>query len=134
MKNVLKDFVHQLDIMNTISGGTSATSVDIDKNDKYISINISSPSVNSEAFNIFVRGEQLVVYSVVKAEENSWIMNEEKTASTHMIPMFNQVFDMPPFVVKEEIEAVFENGSLKVILPLQEPESIPVKRIDIREY
>lgn len=134
MKNVLKDFVHQLDVMNTISGGASATSVDIIENKEGINIDIYAPSVSSESFNIFVRGNHLVIYTVVKNEENAGIFNEDKSASRHMVPMFSRVFEISPFIDEEEIDAVFENGKLKIFLPYQKGDSVPVKRIDIRHF
>ncbi len=134
MRNILKDFIHHFNVMNTISGGVSAASVNIENNQDNITIHIQAPSVSTEAFNIFVRAHQLVVYAILKDEENEWSGSKEKIASRHMVPIFSRVFDIPPFVKEEEIDAVFEYGKLKIILPFQESTSIPVKRIDIREY
>ncbi len=136
MKNVLKDFIHQLDVMNTLNGGTSTTSVNIDKKESEIVINIHAPSVSSDSFNIFIKGDQLVIYTIIKDVDSEYFTTEveEKMASRHMAPMFSRIFDIPPFVNKDEIDAVFENGNLLVSLPFQQPDTIPVKRIDIKEY
>ncbi len=84
MKNALKNFVHQLDAINTISGGTVATSVDIKKSDRQIDILINAPSISSHAFNVFVKGSQLIVYATLR-EERDALMNEEgSVASRHI--------------------------------------------------
>ncbi len=133
MKNALKNFVHQLDAINTISGGTVATSVDIKKSDRQIDILINAPSISSHAFNVFVKGSQLIVYATLR-EERDALMNEEgSVASRHMVPLFNQVFDIPQNVTADNIEAIFEHGRLRLILPLDESSDMPVKRIYIRE-
>lgn len=134
MKNVLKDFVHQLDAMNTISGGIAATTVNIDKHTDNITIKINAPTLSSESFNIFLQGNQLVVYSVLNGDE---IAEEDqfKGAARHMVPMFNRVFEIPPMVDREQIDAVYEEGMLKVIMPFNsDPSMMNVKRIDIRQY
>lgn len=135
MKNVLKDFVHQLDAMNTISGGVAATTVNIDKNTDNITINISAPSMSSESFNIFLQNHKLVVYSVLNDGDVIFEENQAKSAARHMVPVFNRVFEIPPMVDREQIDAIYEDGMLKVVMPFSgDPSKMDIKRIDIREY
>ncbi len=135
MKNVLKDFVHQLDAMNTISGGVTATTVKVDKNKDNVTIKISAPSMGSESFNIFLQNNQLVVYSVLNDGEVMFDENQAKSAARHMVPVFNQVFEIPPTVDRDQIDAIYEQGILKVIMPFSgDPGKMDIKRIDIREY
>ena len=135
MKNILKDFVHQLDTMNTISGGVAATTVKVDKNKENVVIRINAPSMSSDSFNIFLRGNQLVVYSVLNDQNLLEEESDRKNAARHMIPLFNRVFEIPPTVNREEIDAVYQNGQLEVLMPLtDDPSQMDVKRIDIREY
>lgn len=133
MKNLLKDFVHQFDTMNTIGGGVALTTVDIDKQSDHLTINISAPSMSSDAFNIFIRGNQLVVYSVL--HEVDLFEDEAKQSARHMVPVFNRVFDIPSIVDADQIEALYEQGILKLHLPYTHDwKSMKVKRIDIKEY
>jgi HSP20 family molecular chaperone IbpA len=90
--------------------------------------------MSSESFNIFLRGNQLVIYSTLQDAE-TYNLNEAKSAARHMTPVFNRVFEIPPMVDKERIDAVFEQGTLKIIIPFNgDPSEMDVKRIDIREY
>lgn len=133
MKNVLKDFVHQFDTMNTIGGGVALTTVNIDRQTDHLTINISAPSMSSDAFNIFVRGNQLVVYSVLN--EVDLFEDDAKRSARHMIPVFNRIFEIPPIVDKDQIEAIYEYGILKLYLPYNEDgDAMKVKKIDIKEY
>lgn len=132
MKNILKDFIHQIDTMNTIGGGTTATKVHMKKESDRIVIEVMAPSVHSDSFNIYLRGNQLIVYTVLN--DSNLMVDDSNQAARHMVPMFNRVFDIPPHVDREQIDAIFENGYLRVILPYNEGEIEEVKRINIREY
>lgn len=134
MKNVLRDFVHQIDTMNTISGGVAATAVNIDKNTDNITIRINAPSMSSESFNIYLQGNQLVVYSVLN--DDSVLENEyARGAARHMVPVFNKVFEIPTIVDRDQIDAVYEEGLLKVIMPFSsDPSKMDIKKIQIRHY
>ncbi len=133
MKNVLKDFVHQFEKMNTVGGGVALTTVDIDKKPDHLAINISTPTIGSEAFNIFIRGNQLVVYSVLSKVD--LLEDEAKKSARHTVPLFNRVFEIPPMVDRAQIDAVYDHGVLKVLLPYSEDgEIMKLKKINIREY
>lgn len=132
MKNVLKDFVHQIDAINTITGGTVATMVNLKKGTDKLIIQVNAPSVNSDSFNIYVHGNQLVVYTTLN--DVSAVAGEDEQSARHMAPIFNRTFSIPPAVDKDQIDAVFERGQLKILLPFGASNDVPAKRIDIREY
>ncbi len=136
MKNELRDFVHQIDTMNTIGGGVATTAVNIDKHTDNITIKIKAPTLSSESFNIFLQGNKLIVYSVLN--DNNVLGDEESDASKaarHMIPLFNEVFEIPSIVDRDQIDAVYEEDMLRVIMPFNgDPGKMNVKRINIRQY
>ena len=132
MKNILKDFVHQIDAINTITGGTIATLVDVKKGDDKVVIQLNAPSISSDSFNIYVHGNQLVVYATLN--DLNEVAEEDEQSSRHMAPLFNRTFNIPATVDKEQIDAVFEDGRLKIVLPFGANQGAPAKRIDIREY
>ena len=132
MKNALRNFVHQIDAINTISGGTVATKVNVKKANDHVVIQVNAPSINSDSFNIYVHGDQLVVYTTLSDVDE--VAHEETHSSRHMAPLFNRTFNIPTTVDKEQIDAVFEDGRLRIMLPFGANEDTPAKRIDIREY
>lgn len=132
MKNVLKDFVHQINAINTIAGGTTATMVNISKSADRLVIQVNAPSISSNSFNIYVHGNQLVVYTTLNDLHDA--ASEDEQSSRHMVPIFNRTFNIPATIDKDQIDAVFERGKLKIMLPYGASEDVPAKRIDIREY
>lgn len=132
MKNILKDFVYQIDAINTITGGSAATMVNIKKGSDKLVIQVNAPSVSSDSFNIYVHGNQLVVYTTLNDVDG--VADEEEQSSRHMTPLFNRTFNIPATVDKDQIDAIFEDGRLKILLPYGASEDMPAKRIDIREY
>ncbi len=132
MKNVLKDYVHQIDAINTISGGASATRVNMKKEEGQLVISVVAPSVSSESFNIYVHGNKLVVYTTLNDLDSTAL--EDEQSSRQMAPIFNRIFNIPATVDKDQIDAVFEEGRLSIMLPFGADQEMPAKRIDIREY
>ncbi len=130
-KNIFKDFMSQIDMMNTINGGTTLTSVAVDKNEDHIQIKLSSPGVSSESYNILLQGNQLIIYSVLK-KENDFLTTEEAEEKPE-VPRFSKSFDLPPFVDIDNIDAVFEENVLKVVLPFKSMDET-IKKIDIRHF
>ncbi len=128
MKNELKDFVNHIDMLNTINGGASLTSVVVEEKEDNLTIRVSAPALEGDAYNLMLRGDQLIVYTTLS---NNWLA--DVTANTNKLPMFARTFDLPPFVNKEAIDAIYENGELRVILPITDVNK-EVKKIDIKHY
>ena len=126
--NEFKDFVSHIDMMNTINGGTSLTSVVVNKEEDKLIIQISAPTVNGDAYNLLLKGNQLIVYTALSDE---WLL--DVSGDMQKIPLFARTFDLPPFVNQEAIDAIYENGELRIVLPIMENNEA-VKKIDIRHY
>ena len=126
--NEFKDFVSHIDMMNTINGGASLTSVVVNKEEDQLIIQISAPTVNGDAYNLLLKGNQLIVYTTLSDE---WLL--DVSSDMKKMPLFARTFDLPPFVNQEAIDAVYENGELRIVLPLMENNE-SVKKIDIRHY
>ena len=64
-KNILGVFGSQIDMLNTLGGGISMTSMDVTKTPHNLLITLRTPSLDGEAYTIEVNQNQLVVYSVI---------------------------------------------------------------------
>ena len=128
MKNELKDFVNHIDMLNTINGGASLTSVVVEEKEDSLTIRVSAPALEGDAYNLMLRGDQLIVYTTLG---DNWLVNGSK--NVNKMPLFARTFDLPPFVNKEEIDAIYESGELRVILPFTEVNK-EIKKIDIKHY
>lgn len=126
-KNVLSDFIRPIDLLNTINGGVSMTTMHLNEIPDGIMLHVSSPTVQAEAFNVFVDNNKLVVFSELPQD-----LNEMTGPYPVRIPMFHHSFDIPNFVSIEQIEAVYEEGELKVFLPFKDGTKAH-RKIDIQE-
>lgn len=126
-KDILRGLLQQGDILNTINGGVSRTSVKTKQMEDHFLITISAPSVSPDAFNVVINHNQLVAFSVIKE-----LNRQNETASAWNLPMFYNTFNIPQYVDKEAIEAVHEEGELKIILPFKEFSENTWRKIDIK--
>lgn len=127
-KQLLRSLLHQGDYLNTINGGVSKTAVDTVQTDKSFIINVSSPSVAGDAFNIMLHYNQLIIYSILKKGNNQ----EASDQLAMSIPMFMKSFEVPAYVDINKIEAVHEEGVLKVILPFKDHNDGMQRKINIK--
>lgn len=122
-KNLLQNLANQVDLLNTINGGIAETLVRMHKREKEAIIRVSAPSVQPEAFQVVLHNNVLTVFSTYKREDNPQMM----------APLFHQTFILPPQVDLTRIEAVHEDGELKVRLPYheaaKEPRIIQIKQL-----
>lgn len=119
----LKQFIHQIDQINTISGGKSETFVNIDQNNDHILIKVTTPSLSDDNYNVVVNKDKLLIYSLIQNSEED---------NPLAIPFFNRAFDIPYFVDASAIEAEVSEGELRVIMPVKNQQSIQPRKIDIR--
>lgn len=109
-KELLKNIALQIDLLNTLGGGVSETYVDIKKYNKGAVINVWAACVDPEAFKIVLHNNQLTIFSVLQSKENPGMA----------APLFNRTFMLPPQVDLGRVEAVYQEGQLKVKLPYYE--------------
>lgn len=121
-KEFLRHIAHQIDLLNTVSGGISETYADIRKTKKGAVIEVWAAGVNPESFRVVLHQNQLTVFSVLQSEENPELA----------VPMFTRIFLLPPQVDQSRIQAVYKDGQLKVKLPFYDSALNP-REIEIRQ-
>jgi HSP20 family protein len=130
-KNLMGGFGNQIDLLNTMGGGLSMTSVNVAETQHGYIIKVKTPSLQGEAYQIEVNQNQLIIYTILNNHAELLAEQEENTQRV-LIPSFIRSFPLSPFVDKDRIEAVFEAGELKVIVPKNpQPEEKP-RKIEIR--
>jgi len=121
-KVVLRKLLQQGDILNTISGGVSETYMDVQENTGSLVIRVFAAKTPGKDFKVLLQKNRLTILRFLD-------IDEEKDPSA---PVFARWFDLPLTVNKSKIEAVYEEGLLKVILPLQIEED-PNREIKIQD-
>ena len=115
IENALKGMGGQIDLLNTLYGGSSMTHMETEQESDRLVITLSAPGVGPDAFNVLIDGNKLVLYSLL---QHKHIQEGQALA----VPMFLRVIDIPEFVDAEHIEAVQENQHIQIHLPFKDGE------------
>jgi HSP20 family molecular chaperone IbpA len=130
IENVFQGTGGQVDLLNTLYGGSSQTTMKVDREDERLVIKLSAPGVSANAFNVLIEGNKLVLYTLLV---NTPIRRDDDENSQRMaVPMFLRVLDIPSFIDADHIEAVHEHGQVRVMLPFKDEEQMH-RRIDIKD-
>ena len=92
-------------------------------------LQVAAPGLKKDDFKVNVDGDQLTVSAEIKDEINE---NTEKyTHREFRFSSFKRTFTMPDNVNTEQISASYDNGVLKLTLPVLEDQKSKVKEITI---
>ncbi len=124
IENVFNGTGGQIDLLNTLYGGSTMTTMNVEREDDRLVITLSAPGVSANSFNVLVEGNKLVLYTLL-------VQDNDTVGQRLAVPMFLRVLDIPAFVDEEQIEAVHEQGKVMVLLPIKNEEQLH-RRIDIK--
>lgn len=130
VENVFQGTGGQVDLLNTLYGGSSQTTMKVEREDERLIIKLSAPGVSANSFNVLVEGNKLVLYTLLVSTSNRQI--EDGGSQRLAVPMFLRVLDIPTFVDADQIEAIHERGQVLVTLPFKDEEHMH-RRIDIKD-
>ncbi len=101
----------------------------IDKGDKYI-ISLEVPGIQKDKIDLKATDEHIIISAEEEKrnekEEGSYVLNERSYRS------FFRKIPFPENIVPTKVDAVVENGILKIELPKQRPKSIDETKIKIK--
>ncbi|MFD2932473.1 Hsp20/alpha crystallin family protein [Spirosoma flavum] len=129
IENVFQGTGGQVDLLNTLYGGSSQTTMNVEKDDERLIITLSAPGVSANSFNVLVEGNKLVLYTLLVSTSKQ--SQEDGLNQRLAVPMFLRVLDIPSFVDADSIEAIHERGQVVVTLPFKDKEHVN-RRIDIK--
>jgi len=129
IENVFQGTGGQIDLLNTLYGGSTQTTMRVERNDQQLTITLRAPGVRANAFNVLVEGDRLVIYTLLV---NNSVRKDDEEKQRLAVPMFLRVLDIPAFVDAGEIEAVHEHGRVVISLPFKSEEEMH-RRIDIND-
>lgn len=92
--------------------------VNITENKNEFKVSLAIPGMKKEDFNIDVEGNMLTISS--EKEENKEENEKMYTRKEYNYSSFSRSFTLPEDVNKEKIEAKYEEGVLKLMLPKKE--------------
>ena len=130
-KNLMGSFGNQIDLLNTMGGGMSLTSVSIAETPHGYVINVKTPSLNREAYHVEINQNQLIIYTLLNTAGQVQ-PGQETNGQQVVLPSFVKAFPLPDFVDKKQIEATFEEGELRVMVPVKPRTEEKPRKIEIK--
>lgn len=92
-------------------------------------VQLAAPGLKKDDFKVNVDGDQLTISSEVKEENTE---NTEKYSHREFrFSSFKRSFTLPENVNSEQISATYENGVLRLMLPVVENQKSKVKEIAV---
>ena len=92
--------------------------VNISENQNEYMVSVAAPGLKKNDFNIDVEGNMLTISC--EKEENMEDDNQRHTRREYSYTSFSRSFTLPEDVMKDKIEASYEDGVLKINLPKTE--------------
>ncbi len=133
---VFEDFFKPWNEMSGTSGlwGKTMTmpAVNVTEDKDVYSISVAAPGLEKKDFDIDLEGNMLTI-SAEKEEEKEG-KDELMTRREYNYSTFTRSFTLPEAVTTDKIEATYDGGELKVILPKKEEAKkvMPSKHINIK--
>ncbi|MES2330674.1 MAG: Hsp20/alpha crystallin family protein [Bacteroidota bacterium] len=92
--------------------------VNITEEEKQYLVELAAPGMRKKDFNIDIEGNMLTISS--RQEQKSEETNKKFTRKEYSYSSFSRSFTLPDEINKLKIEAKYEDGVLKIILPRME--------------
>jgi HSP20 family protein len=112
------------------ANGRLAVRCDVAETDKALEVTAELPGVNEKEIDVSLAGDMLTI----KAEKKS--DKEEKTKDYHLVERsygtFQRSMQLPFQVDPAKIEAKFEKGVLKLVVPKPAETQAKVQKIDVK--
>lgn len=109
-RNIVRNLARTADILNTINGGMSQTTIKIHSLENEWLIKVKTPGVELENLRLEVLDSHLYIHQMMEIDQNS---PEKAPYVIAMIPLIKQIN-------VEEISATFEDGWTLIRLPFDE--------------
>lgn len=125
--NALRGLGPQLDLLNTLNGGSAQATVQVKQRRRDVVIALAAPSLDPEAFDISLDGQRLTI-----ASAHSPLDPKLGTLPNDLrVPLLRQQFELPYQIDPDRIEATFTDNCLRVTLPFRHPDDLH-RRIEVQ--
>ncbi|GGA82248.1 Hsp20/alpha crystallin family protein [Puia dinghuensis] len=137
LPSIFHDFFKPWDRWFDTEGGTlgqtmmTVPAVNIVERQDHYEISLAAPGMKKDDFNVDVEGNLLTISA--ESSQQKQDSNERHTRREFSFTSFSRAFTMPEGVVKDKIDASYENGLLKLTLPkTEEAKKMASKHINVK--
>lgn len=113
-----RPFQQWFDDSGIVRNVANIPAVNIKENDDNYTVAVAAPGLKKDDFNISLESNMLTISS--EKEEEKEEKENRFTRREYSYTSFSRSFTLPEDVKQEAIEAHYENGELKLILPRKE--------------
>lgn len=99
------------DLMKTMT----VPSVNVIENEKNYKLTMAAPGLKKDDFKIDIDGDIITISAETKVEKEE--KDEKFSRKEYSYKTFSRSFTLPEIVNADKIDAVYENGELKLMLP-----------------
>ncbi|MBC6699923.1 Hsp20/alpha crystallin family protein [Hymenobacter puniceus] len=121
-REFIRNLVPQLDLLNTLGGGIAQVQLRLDKREQGVLVRVAAPSVSPENIHVLLNNSRLTVMAQYRHQP------EDQLAA----PLFTHVLDLPANLDLNRIDAIHEEGELRIRIPYQNPADRP-REITIKQ-
>lgn len=104
----------------------SVPAVNIKENGKQFTIELAAPGFKKEDFQVEIEDDMLTISG--KMEEEKKEENDRYTRKEYGYQSFSRSFTLPANSESEKMDARYENGILKIVLPKKESARVKPKK------
>ena len=127
---VFRDFGRTLPVLSEPRDGLMAVKFNVAETDKTVEVTADIPGVDIKDIEVQLREDVLTIKGEKKAEK------DEKQKDYHLAErsygMFERSFALPTGVMADKVEASFDKGVLKIVLPKAPEAQSKIKKIEVR--
>lgn len=127
---VFNNFGRNLPVWGEARGGMMPVKFNVAETDKTVEVTAEIPGVDAKDIEVQLREDVLTIKGEKKAEK------DEKQKDYHLVErsygMFERSFTLPAEVEAGKVEASFDKGILKVVLPKAPEAQSKTKKIDVK--
>lgn len=112
------DFFKPWNDLMTSGRTMTVPAVNVSENNNDYRVSVAAPGLKKSDFNIDVEGNMLTISC--EKEEKKEEKDEKYTRTEYNYSSFSRTFTLPDEVMKDKIDAVYEEGVLRITLPKTE--------------
>ncbi len=128
--NVFKDFGRGLPAWGGLGGDTMPLKLNVAETDKAVEVTAEIPGVEAKDINVQLKDGVLTIKGEKKFEK------DEKQKDYRMIErsygIFERSFTVPTEVMADKVDASFDKGVLKILLPKAPEAQAKVQKIEVK--
>jgi len=138
LPSIFHDFFKPWDRWFDSNGGSTMhmmtiPGVNIVERKDHFEISLAAPGMKKEDFNIDVEGNLLTISAESEQRREDKDRDERHTRQEFNYTSFSRSFTLPEGVMRDRIDATYENGLLKLVMPkTEEAKKSPSKHITVK--